>query len=220
MKQKLFYPLIIMIVLLISFMIGVYVLSVLANELTENVTETELKAIAGVPYNYKLVLNDSNPKLIFVLRDGPEGMTIDRKTGMIEWTPAQEQIGIHKASIVVTDGSYKDKQELTITVISSGLSSIDVVPSVMDIEGVNITKKIESVTAHYSDGSSKLIDKAKCHFQSDKSNIVTVNEKGIVEAKNIGTATITVSYSEEGITKNSAIAVTVKFPALPFFGGG
>jgi len=42
MKQKLFYPLIIMIVLLISFMIGVYVLSVLANELTENVTETEL----------------------------------------------------------------------------------------------------------------------------------------------------------------------------------
>ncbi|HNR65038.1 MAG TPA: Ig domain-containing protein [Atribacterota bacterium] len=220
MKQKHFCPLIVMVVLLTSFMVGVYVLSILANELTENLPETELKAISGIPLNYQLVLNDSNPKLIFVLRDAPEGMTIDRKTGMVEWTPTQEQIGVHKASIVVTDGSNKDKQELTITVVSSGLSSIVAIPAVMDIEGVNITKKIESVTAYYSDGSSKVIDKTKCHFQSDKTNIITVNERGIVETKNIGTATITVSYSEEGIAKNSTITVTVKLPTLPFFGGG
>ena len=89
----------------------------------------------------------------------------------------------------------------------------------MDIEGINNSKNIESITAHYTDGSSKIIDKAKCNFQSEQTNVATVNSE-IVEAKNIGTTAITVSYAEEGITKNATITVNVTLPVLPSSGGG
>ena len=220
MKKRSVYQSIILLILLILFLSINSMLTILANDLTEIVLKPELKAIAGVPYNYKLDIDDSNPKLIYVLKDSPEGMTIDRKTGIIEWTPTQEQVGEHRIDIVVTDGSSKNKQELTITVMASGLNFIIATPEVIDIEGVNNSKKIESIIAHYTDGSSKIIDKTKCNFQSDKNNVATVSDSGIVEAKNIGTTTITVNYTEEGITKNTTIAVNVTLPALPFFGGG
>ena len=212
------YQSIIMVILLILFLSSYS--TILANELADIVSKPELKAIAGVPFTYQLDIDNSKTKVIFILIHAPEGMTLDRVNGMIEWTPPLEQVGEHRVDITTIDGSHKDKQELVITVIPSGLISITVIPEAMNIEGINNNKNIESIIAHYNDGSSRIIDKAKCNFQSEKTNVATVNNGGIVEAKNIGTSTITVSYTEEEITKNAAITVTVTLPVLPSSGGG
>ncbi len=220
MKKRSVYQSIIILILLIFFLSNYPILAILASESADIVPELELKAIAGFPFTHQLDVDNSKTKVIFILTHAPEGMTLDRKNGMMEWTPPLEQVGKHRIDIVAIDGSSKNKQELTITVIPSGLSSIVVIPVTMDIEDINNNKNIESITAHYTDGSSKVIDKAKCNFQFEKTDVVTVNNGGIVEAKNIGTTTITVSYSEEGITKNATITVNVTLPVLPFSGSG
>lgn len=221
MKKRPVYQSIIILTLLILFLSNYPMLTILASELVDIVPKLELKAIAGVSFTHQLDIDDnSKTKVIFILTHAPEGIILERTTGMIEWTPTLEQVGEHRVDITIIDGSHKDKQELTVTVVPSGLSSIAVIPVTMDIEGINNSKNIESITAHYTDGSSKIIDKAKCNFQSEQTNVATVNNGEIVEAKNIGTTTITVSYTEEGITKNATIAVNVTLPVLPSSGGG
>ena len=37
------------------------------------------------------------------LTQGPEGMTIDEVTGLIQWTPAGNQLGPHDVEISVSD---------------------------------------------------------------------------------------------------------------------
>jgi hypothetical protein len=39
----------------------------------------------------------------FSLEDGPEGMTVDERRGLVEWTPNAEQSGRHRIEIVVHD---------------------------------------------------------------------------------------------------------------------
>jgi hypothetical protein len=220
MKKRPVYQSIIILTLLILFLSNYPMLTILASELVDIVPKLELKAIAGVSFTHQLDIDNSKTKVIFILTHAPEGIILERTTGMIEWTPTLEQVGEHRVDIVAIDGFSKNKQELTVTVVPSGLSSIAVIPVTMDIEGINNSKNIESITAHYTDGSSKIIDKAKCNFQSEQTNVATVNNGEIVEAKNIGTTTITVSYTEEGITKNATITVNVTLPVLPSSGGG
>lgn len=42
-------------------------------------------------------------KLLYRLRNGPEGMTVGRTTGHVEWTPTLEQAGLHVIEIEVDD---------------------------------------------------------------------------------------------------------------------
>jgi hypothetical protein len=46
---------------------------------------------------------DEDLPLRFRLEQGPEGMTVDEQTGLVEWSPAGEQSGRHAIEIVVQD---------------------------------------------------------------------------------------------------------------------
>ncbi|NES97429.1 MAG: hypothetical protein F6K32_19850, partial [Desertifilum sp. SIO1I2] len=62
-----------------------------------------LAAIAK-PYSYAVLANDvENDSLTFSLVNPPEGMTINPHTGLINWTPASNQVGSHNISILVED---------------------------------------------------------------------------------------------------------------------
>ena len=148
-------------------------------------------------------------------------MIIEGSTGLIMWTPSEDQVGEHEVDIMVNDGWYKDNQEFTITVSKMQLSSISVLPLSMKFTSINSSKNIVSITAHYTDDSSVEINKADCVFQSNNISVATVNTEGVVTSKKNGNTTITVSYTEEGIIKSANIMVTVEIPTYtpPSSGG-
>ena len=220
-KRTIFLP-IIMAILLSYFFAGSCLLTVSGDEQISIVSEPKYNATADVPYIYQLVIDGNKDKVGFQLIDAPEGMTVGSVTGVIKWTPAQEQIGDHKVNIQISDSLSKDEQVFTITVNALQLSSIIVKPDSMNLEGINTTKKIEFINALYKnvENFSRLIDKTRCVFTSSNENIATVNKEGVVEARNIGTTEILVSYTEDDITKSVSIPVVITFPPLPVFGGG
>lgn len=74
-------------------------------------------------YTYDVEARDPDPgdSLLYSLEGGPEGMTIDEETGLIEWMPTSAQAGKYDLTVKVLDG-YKirawDTQSFTLTVAS------------------------------------------------------------------------------------------------------
>ena len=64
-------------------------------------------------------------------------------------------------------------------------------------------------------GSSVSIELSLAAYQSSNTN-ATVNNNGLISGVSTGTAIITVSYAEDGITKTDTVSVTVISPG----GGG
>lgn len=173
-----------------------------------------LTATLGVTYSYQVIaVDDSEVNLTYSLVLAPDGMTINTSTGLIEWTPTESQLGQNEVEIIVRDGWYKTPQEFSIEVSLVQLSSISVEPDSMPNISIDSTRSITSITAIYSDGSSALIENTDCSYQSGNSNVVTVSTSGIVTAKSTGNTMITVSYTEDGITKSDTISVTVLKPS-------
>jgi hypothetical protein len=62
-------------------------------------------ATVGMEYRYPVMVYDQNAgdNHTFQLGQAPEGMTIDADTGVITWTPAEDQVGDHTVVIRVAD---------------------------------------------------------------------------------------------------------------------
>jgi len=93
-------------------------------------------------------------------------------------------------------------------VLPAYLTDIVVLPSTMDLEEEE-SQSILSVTAYYDDTSSTNITLAACNYSSSNPDCATVNGSGTIIAASEGTAVITVSYTEGGITKAYTVEVTV-----------
>jgi YD repeat-containing protein len=62
-------------------------------------------ATEGLLYQYDVEATDAdNDPLTFSLVITPTGMTIDRATGLIRWTPSSTQAGSHRVGVRVSDG--------------------------------------------------------------------------------------------------------------------
>ena len=81
------------------------------------------------------------------------------------------------------------------------LNSITTRPTGGISSAINYTYPI-TVTAYYADGSSKNITLLSTYVSSNES-IATVTNNGEVKGISPGSAQITVSYTENGITKTS-----------------
>ena len=217
MKRKNNYLAILIILLISLLMSGCAVPFFSGNEQVSIISSPVKTAIVGKLYTYQVgVEDDGKTALTFSLTAAPKGMEINRGTGLINWTPADEQVGPHEVGIIVKDGWYTDKQNYSLTVNKIQLSSISVSPTSMSFTKPNDTNTIKSITAKYNDGTSKtIVDKSDCTFVSNNTNIATVDKTGKVTSKAKGNTTITVSYTEEGITKSTTIPVTVTAPSAP-----
>lgn len=209
-KKRATYLSIIIVILLTSFLMSGCVLPFMGNEPVTIASKPRINAVVGVLYKYQLdIEDDSKTRVVITLPVSPEGMTIDGTTGLIMWTPTEEQVGEHEVKIRVNDGWYRDEQEFTITVIPFQLKSITIKPTTMNFTGINHNRDIESITANYTDDTSKVVDRSECNFKSNNDSVAIVDEVGKVTAKKSGNATITVSYSEEGVTKTATIKINV-----------
>jgi uncharacterized protein YjdB len=217
-KKRTVFLFFLILTLLTSLIMSGCMLPFLGNEPVVIVSDYKSTAIVGVLYNYQVeVDDDGKTELVFELVVAPDGMTIDRSTGLVSWTPTESQIGEHEVNIKVSDGWYKDNQEFSIEVSQIKLSSISVVPPSMKLESTSSSQSISSITAFYTDGSSKVLEKTDCSYVSSNTTVATVSTAGVVTAKANGNTTVTVSYTEEGITKSASITVTV---TIQTSGGG
>ncbi len=206
-------------ILILFLMISVFasgcMLPIFGNEPPIIQSSPPQNAKLGDTYSYQVeAIDDNDADLTYSLLLAPEGMTINSSTGLITWTPTEDQLGENDVSIKVSDGWYGITQDFSIDVSIVKLSSISVLPETMSLDTGN-NKSITSVTAYYDDGSNTSIAKADCSFESSDTNTAIVNNYGQVTGKTAGNVTITVSYTEDEITKEDTVSVTVTTPSNP-----
>jgi hypothetical protein len=166
-------------------------------------------------YTYDVNANDlEDDVLTYSLLTFPDGMTIDSSTGIITWTPTEEQIGVNEVTVKLNDKWRWDAQAFLVTVSEIVLTSIEVIPSTMTLreEDSNLLNLILLiVTANYDYGPSKTITLRNCTYESSNKNIADVGHTGVISGIFNGSATITVSYSEGEVTKSDTVDLTVIF---------
>jgi hypothetical protein len=146
-------------------------------------------------------------------------MTINSTTGVITWTPTDDQVGENEVVVEVSDGNKSTTQSFTVTVDETLLTSIVVLPSSMTISAGS-SKTITSITAHYDNGTSAGIALTACTYGSNNSKVTVINGKiNVLSSCTATTAIITVSYTEDDVTKSDTVNVIVTVPAPPSGGG-
>ena len=164
-------------------------------------------------YTYDVNANDlENNLLTYSLLTYPEGMTIDTISCIINWTPTKEQIGEHEVTVNVEDRWRNDIQNFTIDVSDILLTSIDVVPSSITLTETYsnlLTQNFLTITANYDYGPSKSIALNECNYKSSDANKAFVGHTGVISGTSKGSAVITASYTENGVTKSDTIDVIV-----------
>ena len=78
--------------------------------------DTSIELVAQDPYQYQVLARDADgDQLTYSLIDPPEGMTINN-TGLIEWTPREQDIGDHLIGVQVSDGENGTIQNYSLTI--------------------------------------------------------------------------------------------------------
>jgi len=169
----------------------------------------------GAVYTYDVEATDPNEDtLTYSLTTYPTGMTINSTTGVITWTPTEGQVGENEVVVEVSDESKSTTQSFTVTVDEALLTSIVVLPASTSI-AAGSSKTITSVTAHYDNGTSAGIALSACAYVSNQPSTVTVTNGVITVSSSCSatTAIITVSYTEDGVSKSDTVTVIVPAPA-------
>ncbi len=79
------------------------------------------QVMVGLPYQYRIRAQDSDGEVVsYRLASAPAGMTIDSSTGVVSWTPTDEQLGGNTATVIaVDDDGAETQQVIAIAVVSS-----------------------------------------------------------------------------------------------------
>ncbi len=91
------------------------------------ITSTPPSALHNSLYLYSVTAVDSDgDPLVFGLKDPPANMTIDPKTGKLQWAVTPEVTGQHTVTVTVSDGHHNEpvEQEFDIT-IGAGVPELD-----------------------------------------------------------------------------------------------
>ncbi len=104
-----------------------------------------LEAIVRQAYRYDSDAIDADGEaLTYSLTSGPEGLTIDVRTGVISWSPATQAAGSYQTTIQVVDGrGGRDEQTFTLN-----LSNL----SIKDDPGLLYLQDFEKPTGFSNDG--------------------------------------------------------------------
>jgi hypothetical protein len=182
----------------------------------ESTPTTDIKE--GITYIYKVAATDlDNDTLEYSLSIFPEGMKIGPYTGLITWIPTSS--GKFDVAVQVSDKEKSTIQTFSITVEKALLISIKVLPSPFMYLNFNELRSITSVTAYYDNGKSKNIELANCSYNSNNPDVATVDASGNITGisnRFSMPAIITVSYTEDNITKTKELIVITNAPTFNF----
>jgi len=81
------------------------------------ISEPIIAATEDQLYLYQVEASDPNgDTLIYSFIIKPEGMSINNESGLISWTPANNQVGIHQVIVEISDGKHSVTQSFEIEV--------------------------------------------------------------------------------------------------------
>jgi len=102
------------------------------------ISEPIITAIEDQLYSYQAEAIDSNGDDInYSLIIKPEGMSIDSEYGLISWTPVNNQVGTHRVTIEVSDGTHSSTQSFEIEV-----SNVNNPPQIFSYFPTNLNVKV------------------------------------------------------------------------------
>jgi len=85
----------------------------------KNIEDHEVPA--GTDFKFKISCMDEDtedlPDLRYSLLEAPDGMTISKETGMIRWTPKDDQVMLHAVTVGISDGIEMNTASFEINVI-------------------------------------------------------------------------------------------------------
>jgi len=115
--------------------------------------------------------------------------------------------------VIYTESAIAKTDTVTINVTTAPitpaiLSYIEALPSVISLS-VGKSQTFDSVTAYYSDSSTANINLPNCNYSSSDPACATVSNSGTITAVSDGSAIITISYTEDGVTKTTLAEITV-----------
>lgn len=81
------------------------------------ISEPIITATEDQLYSYQVEASDPNGDILtYSSIIKPEGMSIDSESGLISWTPANNQVGIHQVIVEISDGKHSVTQSFEIEV--------------------------------------------------------------------------------------------------------
>ena len=102
------------------------------------ISEPIINATEDQPYLYQVEASDPNgDSLTFAFTIKPEGMEINSESGLISWTPTNNQVGNHHIIVKISDGKLSINQNFEIEVINVNNS-----PQILSYSPTNIDIKI------------------------------------------------------------------------------
>ncbi len=175
---------------------------------------------AGTPYIYDAQHDEEGVNgFKYSLGDAPAGMTIDADTGVISWTPTNDQAGIHDITVIGRDlaGNGNSVRETEVEVIPAAPTGIDLLPEsdsgASDSDNITNLTTLSFLVSGVTSGATVTIfagDTAvgSAVVENGQTTVVvtTDNPTAIAEGANSFTATQTVNPTSEA---SDALVVTV-----------
>ncbi|MCK5766871.1 MAG: hypothetical protein KAH35_00650, partial [Candidatus Atribacteria bacterium] len=101
-------------------------------------SEPVITATEGNLYSYQVKANDPNGDTIYYsLNLFPEGMSISSEDGLVSWLPTNNQIGIHRVIVEISDGRKSTLQDFEIEVSNTNDS-----PQILSYSPTNLNVNI------------------------------------------------------------------------------
>ncbi len=90
----------------------------------------EQTGMVGTAYSYQVIAFDPDEDELDYSLEGtpPIGMSIDPDTGLLTWTPAAGQTGVHSVQVIVSDGTDSDDQTFEISVRDNAAPVLTAIP--------------------------------------------------------------------------------------------
>jgi hypothetical protein len=168
-----------------------------------------LTAIVGRAYTYKAFATDAdiNDMLEYSLRTAPEGMTIDKTTGSLTWTPTASQYGIQKVVLEVSDKTVSVQQLFNITVfINPEITSTPTETTVKT--GSQFQYQMVAIDQDIGDVLTYSMSGAPTGMTIDPATGLVSWKPG---SKDIGTHNVVFKVTDKhGLTDEQSVAIVVK----------
>lgn len=125
-------------------------------------------------------------------------------------------VGEHQIELILADRDIQKTEKVIIYSDKTTDLYVDMVPHLNKIQAdptsmsldAGTSQQINSVTAYYINDNSKSVNLSNCVYSSS-SSFISVNNNGLITANKKGSALVTVSYTEEGITETDTVNINV-----------
>ena len=192
-----------------SFIITVSLIGRILESIEVLPAAMELSVAQSLPITSVIATYDNENEIDIALADctyasDAPGIASVAANGVITGVAA----GTATITVSYVEGAVTTTDTVAVTVIPRVLQSITVLPATMSLF-VGQTQTIASIIADYNFGTAN-IALANCTYVSDDPGIASVAANGAITGVSLGgPVTVTVSYTEGGVTTTDTVEVTV-----------